>query len=127
MDDNINNGQQNDYQAPDQQNSDSAPVQDQPVQQPAGMPQQTPAPNGAPQNGNPVLSIVALVLGVLALVCLCKPEISCISGALAIVLSGVAIAKKMPGKAMAIAGLVLAIVAIAIELAIKITGNALFG
>ena len=73
--------------------------------------------SAAPQEkpaGSSALSIVSLVAGIVGLVCCCGMAI--VPNLVAIICGAIALAKKKPGKGMAIAGLVLGIVGMLIGL-----------
>lgn len=118
MDNNFNNDQ-NGYQAP---------MQDQ-YGQPAGMPQGDPynqVPGGDAPQGSAGLAIASMVLGICAVVfgC-CFTWLGIILGLVGLILGGVALSKKTPGRGMAIAGLVLSIIAVALAIIGMIAGAAL--
>ncbi|MBQ3407683.1 MAG: DUF4190 domain-containing protein [Clostridia bacterium] len=79
--------------------------------------------NNVPQSGSKALSIASMVVGIVSLVfCFCVPWLPLILGIVAVALSGIAIAKKMDGKGMAIAGLVTGVITVSIYLVIIIFG-----
>lgn len=81
-----------------------------------------------PQQGGKALSIASMVLGIVAIVlCFCVPWLPLILGIVAVVLGGIALAKKMPGKGMAIAGLVTGLIAVAIYVIVIIVAGAIVG
>lgn len=80
-----------------------------------------------PQEGSKALSIASMVLGIVAIVlCFCVPWLPLILGIVAVVLGGIALAKKMPGKGMAIAGLVTGLIAVAIYIIVIVIVGAAF-
>lgn len=87
---------------------------------------QTPMNNGgmppeAPKGGAG-LGIASMVLGIISLVLFCIPYICFPGGIISIILGGVNLAKKNPGKGMAIAGLVCSIVSIGLYIIFTIIG-----
>lgn len=78
--------------------------------------------NNVPQNQSKGLSIASMVLGIVSLVFFCFAYICIPCGIVAIILGGVALATKKAGKGMAIAGLVCAVIAIAIYVILSIIG-----
>ncbi len=74
--------------------------------------------------GGAGLGIASMVLGIVSLVLFCLPYICFPGGIISIILGGVNLAKKNPGKGMAIAGIVCSIIAIAIYIiCIAIVGS----
>lgn len=71
------------------------------------------------------LAIASMVLGIVSLVFFCFVYICIPCGLISIILGGVALANKKPGKGMAIAGLVCSIVGIAIYVICLIAGASL--
>lgn len=78
--------------------------------------------NNLPQNESKGLAIASMVLGIVALVLFCIPYVCIPAGIIAIILGGVSIATKKGGKGMAIAGLVCAIVGVAVYVILTIIG-----
>ncbi len=78
--------------------------------------------NNVPQNQSKGLSIASMVLGIVSLVFFCFAYICIPCGIVGIILGGVALATKKAGKGMAIAGLVCAVIAIAIYVILSIIG-----
>lgn len=80
--------------------------------------QNTPKSNG--------LAIASMVLGIIALVLsCCVPYVPILLGLLAVILSGVSLAKKQGGKGMAIAGLICGIITLIPSILLLVTGAAL--
>lgn len=78
--------------------------------------------NNVPQNQSKGLSIASMVLGIVSLVFFCFAYICIPCGIIAIILGGVALAKKAAGKGMAITGLVCAVVGVAVYVILSIIG-----
>ena len=72
------------------------------------------------------LAIASMVLGIIALVLsCCVPYVPILLGLLAVILSGVSLAKKQGGKGMAIAGLICGIITLIPSILLLVTGAAL--
>ena len=78
-------------------------------------------PSQQPQGGSG-LSVASMVLGIISLVLFCIAWICFPCGIVSIILGGVSISGKKPGKGMAVAGLVCSIVAIALYIIFTIIG-----
>ena len=78
--------------------------------------------SNVPQNQSKGLAIASMVLGIVALVFFCFAYICIPCGVVAIILGGVALAKKTAGKGMAIAGLVCAVIGVAIYIILTLIG-----
>lgn len=78
--------------------------------------------NNVPQNQPKGLAIASMVLGIVAIVLFCIPYVCIPAGIVAIILGGVSLATKKGGKGMAIAGLVCAIIGIAVYVILSIIG-----
>lgn len=88
-----------------------------------GMNQQPAYVQPAAPQGSKGLGIASMVLGIVSLVLCCfVPWVPLILGLVGLILGGVAIAKKMPGKGMAIAGLVCSIITVVLYVITMIAG-----
>ena len=76
--------------------------------------------SNVPQQESKGFSIASMVLGIVSLVLVCIP-----AGIVAIILGGVSLATKKGGRGMAIAGLVCAIIGIAVYVILTIIGASL--
>lgn len=75
--------------------------------------------------GSQAFAIASMVLGIISLVCCCLGNISLIMAIVSIVLGIITLVKKMPGKGMAIAGLICSGFSVVIYIVLVIIGIAL--